>query len=106
MVFSGLDWCAPFIKLDKTIWQSQEFKTYADANHIVYKADFPKKKANQLPNELKKQNLELAKKFNQNGIYPLVLVMDSNEKIIGITGYKNFTLSVYISELKSFDKIK
>jgi thiol-disulfide isomerase/thioredoxin len=26
LVFSGSDWCAPCIKLDKSIWQSTEFK--------------------------------------------------------------------------------
>ena len=26
LVFSGSDWCAPCIKLDKTVWQSEEFK--------------------------------------------------------------------------------
>ena len=26
LVFSGSDWCAPCIKLDKSIWQSEAFK--------------------------------------------------------------------------------
>ena len=26
IVFSGSDWCAPCIKLDKNIWQSEAFK--------------------------------------------------------------------------------
>ena len=26
IVFSGSDWCAPCIKLDKNIWQSDAFK--------------------------------------------------------------------------------
>ena len=41
LVFSGSDWCAPCIKLDKNIWQSEEFKKYSDQNYILYKADFP-----------------------------------------------------------------
>ena len=48
MVFSGSDWCAPCIKLDKAVWQSEEFKKEAETNWVIYKADFPKKKANQL----------------------------------------------------------
>ncbi len=26
IVFSGSDWCAPCIKLDRSIWQSEAFK--------------------------------------------------------------------------------
>ena len=48
LVFSGSDWCAPCIKLDKNIWRSAEFIKFSDENYILYKADFPKKKANQL----------------------------------------------------------
>ncbi|WP_317192546.1 thioredoxin family protein [Flavobacterium flabelliforme] len=42
LVFSGSDWCAPCIKLDKTIWKSEEFNKEATENWILYKADFPK----------------------------------------------------------------
>jgi thiol-disulfide isomerase/thioredoxin len=42
LVFSGSDWCAPCIKLDKTIWQS-EFKTNLLKMGDL-QADFPKKK--------------------------------------------------------------
>jgi thioredoxin-related protein len=43
LVFSGSDWCAPCIKLDKTIWQSEAFKDYVLANYILQRADFPKR---------------------------------------------------------------
>lgn len=48
LVFSGSDWFAPCIKLDKEIWQSAEFQTYARENYVMLRADFPRKKANQL----------------------------------------------------------
>lgn len=44
LVFSGSDWCAPCIKLDKDIWQSDAFKKEAAAKYILYRADFPRKK--------------------------------------------------------------
>lgn len=104
LVFSGSDWCAPCIKLDKNIWQSEEFKTYSATNYVLYKADFPKKKANQLPEALKKQNDALAEKYNQNGNYPLVVVLDGNGKALGMTGYQNISPSEYIKVLKGFEK--
>lgn len=104
LVFSGSDWCAPCIKLDKNIWQSEEFKKYSDQNYILYKADFPKKKANQLSDKLKNQNNELAEKYNQNGNYPLVVLLDKNGKVLGMTGYKNVSPNDYLEILKSLDK--
>lgn len=104
LVFSGSDWCAPCIKLDKNIWQSEEFKKYSDQNYILYKADFPKKKANQLSDTLKNQNNELAEKYNQNGNYPLVVLLDKNGKVLGMTGYKNVSPNDYLEILKNLDK--
>ncbi len=104
LVFSGSDWCGPCIKLDKNIWQSKEFKIFSDKNYILYRADFPKKKVNQLPEELRNQNLALAEKYNQEGNYPLVLVLDAKGKVLGILGYLNLEASEYIEKLKSLDK--
>src|SRR5574343_1606938 len=46
IVFSGSDWCAPCIKLDKNIWQSEVFKKEAAEEWVLVKANFPRKKAN------------------------------------------------------------
>jgi len=104
LVFSGSDWCAPCIKLDKNIWQSETFKEYAAKNYILERADFPKKKQNELTAELKKHNQELAEKYNQEGIFPLVVVLDSKGKILGKTTYKNVSPNEYIEILNSFLK--
>lgn len=104
LVFSGSDWCGPCIKLDKNIWQSEEFKKFSNENYILYRADFPKKKANQLPEEIKKQNNELAEKYNQDGNYPLVVLLDGKGKVLGMTGYLNIDASAYIEKLKALDK--
>jgi thioredoxin-related protein len=104
LVFSGSDWCAPCIKLDRNIWQSKEFKAFSDLNYILYKADFPKKKGNQLPEELRKQNLVLAEKYNQNGNYPLVVLLDNKGTVLGMTGFKNVSPMEYIELLKNLEK--
>ncbi len=104
LVFSGSDWCAPCIKLDKSIWQSAEFKEYAAANLVLERADFPKKKQNQLEADIKKQNEGLAEMYNKDGIFPLVVVLDSNGKVLGKTSYKSVSPKEYIELLKSFIK--
>ena len=104
LVFSGSDWCGPCIKLDNVVWKSPEFQAEADKSWIIYKADFPKKKANQLSPELTDSNNKLAEKYNKNGSFPLVLLLDKKGKIIGVTGFKNVSAQDYIKLIHSFEK--
>ncbi|MEO9894664.1 thioredoxin family protein [Aurantibacter sp.] len=104
LVFSGSDWCAPCIKLDKDIWQSDIFDNYAQENYILYRADFPRKKSNKLAKDLEKQNKKLADLYNPNGHFPLVVVLNKDEKILGKTGYKKLAPNEYVSHLNSFIK--
>jgi len=104
MVFSGSDWCAPCIKLEKYIWESNDFKQHANKNWILLKLDFPKRKANKLSKELQSHNDALAEKYNNNGYFPLVLVLDKNGNVLGETGYKKITAQAYVNELIAFEK--
>ena len=104
LVFSGSDWCAPCIKLDNVVWKSEAFKTDADKYWILYKADFPKKKVNQLPVELVESNNKLADKYNKNGSFPLVILLDKTGKVIGMTGFKNVSATDYIQIIHSLEK--
>jgi len=102
LVFQGSDWCAPCMKLEKEIWQSNEFKTFAKEHYVLYKADFPRKKVNQLDSEQVKRNKALAEKYNSKGYFPFVAVIDKNGKVLGETGYKKMTPKEYINHLESF----
>jgi len=104
LVFSGSDWCAPCMKLEKNIWMSDEFKAEAEKNWVTYKADFPKKKANQLAPELTEQNKLLAEKYNKGGSFPLVVLLDKNGKVLGMSGFKNVSPAEYIAMIKKFEK--
>lgn len=104
LVFSGSDWCAPCMKLDKTIWSSEEFKTEADKNWILVKVDFPKKKTNSLSENQKNQNNHLAEQYNKDGHFPLVVILDKNGKVLGQTGYKNISPTAYIELLHTLEK--
>jgi len=104
LVFSGSDWCAPCIKMDRTIWQSEEFKSHSAMNYVLYKADFPRKKKNQLPVEILGKNKELAAEFNSKGFFPLILMLDKNSTILGSTGYQKLDPNAYIQLLDSFLK--
>lgn len=104
LVFSGSDWCAPCIKLDKTVWQSAEFKKEAENNWIIYRADFPKKKVNQLTPALTESNKKIAAQYNASGYFPLVLLLDKSGTVLGVEGYKNISAAEYIQLIHSFEK--
>jgi len=99
LVFSGSDWCAPCIKLDKNVWQSEVFRTESKSKLILLKADFPKKKAHLLSAELTESNKKLAEKYNKEGNFPLVVLLDKNGKVISMTGYKNVSAEEYLKLL-------
>lgn len=101
LVFSGSDWCAPCIKLDKTVWQSEVFKLAAVENWVLVKADFPKKKTNLLSDEQTKNNKALAEKYNPEGSFPKVVVLNSDGKVLGILGYEKISAEAYTTKLKA-----
>ena len=104
IVFSGSDWCAPCIKLDKNIWQSEAFKKEAAAEWILVKANFPRKKANELSKEQTNHNRNLAEKYNADGSFPLVVVLDKNGKVLGKMGFKNVSPEEYIKMIHALEK--
>lgn len=96
VVFSGSDWCAPCMKLEKIVWKSEAFKTEAEKKWVLVRADFPKKKGNQLSKDLTESNNLLAEKYNKGGSFPLVVLADKKGKVIGMTGFKNVSAEEYI----------
>ncbi|TAI49473.1 thioredoxin family protein [Flagellimonas allohymeniacidonis] len=105
VVFSGSDWCGPCIRFKKRILDSEDFKNYASENFVLYNADFPRKKKNQLPTDKLNANKSLAEKFNPRGFFPLVVVLDQQESLLGKTGFDTKkSPQEYISLLNGFVK--
>jgi thioredoxin-related protein len=104
LVFQGSDWCAPCIKLDREVWSTDTFKNYAKEHFVMLQADFPRKKKNTLSKNLAKANGQLFETYNKNGIFPFVVVLNSDGKLLGETSYKKTTPQNYIKELNSFIK--
>ncbi len=102
LVFSGSDWCAPCMKLEREIWNSETFKNYSKENYTLLKADFPKRKKNALTADLQDHNNQLAERYNKNGFFPLVVVLDEKGKALGQVGYKKSTPREYIELINSF----
>lgn len=104
LVFQGSDWCAPCIKLDHEIWSTDTFISYSKENYVMLRADFPRRKKNALSESQSEANAKLAEIYNKRGIFPFVVILDNEGKILGETGYKKTTPSAYIKELNCYIK--
>lgn len=102
LVFQGSDWCAPCIKLERSVWNTVEFKDFAKKHYVMVKADFPKRKKNKLSKEQQTHNNKLAEKYNKKGYFPYVVVFNNKGKVLGTTSYKKMSVTDYIKHLEKF----
>src|SRR4026208_2296527 len=79
--FSGSDWCGPCIRMHKEIFETDDFKKYADDNLVLVNADFPRLKKNQLSKDQQKKNDLLADKYNPKGIFPLTVLLAADGSV-------------------------
>ena len=94
--FSGSDWCKPCIKLKKEILTTDEFTAFADANLVVYNADFPYR--SKQDKALVTTNEALAEKYNPKGTFPKIVFI-KNGKVVYSCGYKKASVATYISDI-------
>ena len=104
LVFQGSDWCAPCIKLNREIFESEHFMAYAKDHFIMLQADFPRRKKNALSLELQAHNNALAEQYNKGGVFPFVVVLNKDGRVLGQTSYSKKTPQEYIVELEGFIK--
>ena len=99
--FTGSDWCIWCIKLESEVFSQKEFQKFAENNLVLLKVDFPQKR--QQPQALKKQNKQLAEKYNIEG-FPTILLLDKDGKVLATTGYQKGGAGNYIEHLKNLLK--
>ena len=97
MDFTGSDWCAPCIKLDKEIFKQKPFKDYAREHLVLVKIDFPMNKSQDA--EIRSQNEALAQRFNVRG-FPTVKIFTATGQELGTMGYTGAALDVFLARLK------
>ena len=95
--FTGSDWCPCCIKLEKEVFNTLEFKKYADEKLILFKADFPKENTQSI--EMKDQNIRLMDDYDVTG-FPTIILLTSKGKVVFTTGYQEGGPKPYIESLK------
>jgi protein disulfide-isomerase len=100
--FTGSDWCGYCIMLDRAILSKPEFKDYASKNLVLLEVDFPNRggarwKAQSI--DVKKQNAELAEKYDVQGFPTLVVLSPEGKTLWRFEGYYGGGLAAFLAEL-------
>ncbi|MFN3848619.1 MAG: thioredoxin family protein [Spirosomataceae bacterium] len=98
--FSGSDWCGPCIQLKREVFESDAFKKFATDNLVLVRADFPRLKKNQLDKKQTLHNETLAEKYNQQGKFPLTVLVDSKGKVVREWDGFQANTQVFIQEIQ------
>ena len=100
--FSGSDWCRPCMQLHKEVFESESFSNFTASNLVIVRLDFPAKSENKLSEEQTEYNNSMAKELNKKGIFPLMILFDSNNNnLIEIAGYNRLGSEKIIEQFKS-----
>ena len=84
--FTGSDWCSWCHRLEDEVFATDQFKSWAEKNVILFRVDFPRN-TEQLP-ATKAQNAQLSQIYNQYVTgYPTVLLLDTDGKVVGKVSY-------------------
>ena len=85
LFFTGSDWCGWCNRLEEEVFDTQAFQQAAGDKFVFLKLDFPL--YTQLDAHTNAQNKQLQKKYDIRS-YPTIILLDSDQQQIGMTGYK------------------
>lgn len=86
MYFTGSDWCGPCKMLKKDFFNTEVFENKSK-NFVLLVVDMPRRIDIITPDQ-KKKNKALVKRYNKNGGYPNLVVLNNNLSVIGeLSGY-------------------
>lgn len=104
LFFSVPEHCDTCVKLEQNIFKSPEFLAFADDHYVLVKIDFSYNQEAFSKDALEK-NLLIVEKYNKDGFFPHVVVLDSTAKIALKTNvYNKETPQEYILSLKKNSK--
>lgn len=102
LVFTGSDWCPRCQELEEKLWQTAEFKAEAKEKWVLLKADFPQKGGMPEPVDVNAMNMILTERYNRNGFFPYIVLLDKYGRVLGRTGYEEFdTAKEYLFLLRN-----
>jgi thiol-disulfide isomerase/thioredoxin len=100
IVFEGTDWCAKCIRLETEILSDTTFVNFIKSNKIqLERIDFPQRK--QLDKKLQKHNDSVAEKYNFDGSFPTLMLVEPDSEIVHKINYSDQNADELISLIRS-----
>lgn len=93
MFFTGSDWCGWCKRLQREVFETQDFKSWAKDNVVLMELDFPRR-SNQ-EESVKAQNYQLQRIFSVRG-YPTIFFVNPEEKSNGKVNLNNLGSIGYV----------
>ena len=101
LYFSVPEACTTCEKLEEKVFSSTTWKEFAQQRYVLVRPSFESTASF----ESKAENLLIVEKYNKDGFFPFVVILDKNGKIMGKTGtYNNEHPEAYISMLESISR--
>ncbi len=79
--FTGSDWCGPCMNLDKNLFHTEKFESFAKENLVLYAADFPRNK-DLVSSAKRKINKDLSHRYDQSS-FPTIILINTKGEVLG-----------------------
>ena len=78
--FTGSDWCPACKVIDSELFSDPAFKQYAQDHLVLLRLDFPQ----ETPQDpaIRKQNQDLVKQYNPDGVFPFIMLLNGDGKVL------------------------
>lgn len=104
--FEGSDWCMNCIRFEKTVLSEATFEDFVESQAIeIERIDFPQRK--QLDETTKQYNISVAEKYNFQGIFPTILLVNTSTDDVIEIRYRSQGPEEFVALVKSkIDELK
>ena len=100
LIFSGSDWCAPCIRFDREVLSDTTVRKFVEEHLLVIRADFPQRKS--LPDDLVERNERLAERYNADGEFPRVLLLNPDQSVLALLSHSGASPSSFLDEVQRY----
>lgn len=100
LFFSTQQDCLSCKTLEQKVLRSPQFLNYARENYVLVKEDFSLEQEKDIESKLL-----IVEKYNKDGFFPLVVIINRNAKVMGQLGaYNNESPEQFLAKLQSIKK--
>lgn len=87
--------------MEKTLLNTEEFKSWASKNAVLPSLDFPGKDVNRFSEDQQNHNKDLMGKYNPKKWFPTILILDRNGIEMGRLNVSPDSLDGYLESLNA-----